>query len=90
MITPNSRYASSTIVTLDVNSSSRQVIYPRTYGNFSFSGVTYVYKSSDSIDGVAFRFYGDPTQWWKIGQANPQIVDWSAVPPGTSIRIPAA
>lgn len=89
-ISANSRYANSTIITLDVDGSSRQVIYPRNYGNFSFTYVTHTYSSDETIDGIANTYYGDPTQWWKIAQANPEIMSWYDLTPGVSIRIPAS
>lgn len=89
-IAPNSRYAQSTIITLDQpGGNSRQAIYPRNFGGFTFSYISHHYSTAETPDGLAHAYYGDPTQWWKIGQANPEIMDWSDVAPGTVLRIPA-
>jgi nucleoid-associated protein YgaU len=88
-ISASSRYAQSTILTLDVNGNSRQVIYPQAGSTFTFTYVTHVYSDDETLDGIADNYYGDPTQWWKIGQANPEIMDWSTLQPGTTLRIPA-
>lgn len=90
MIAANSRYASTTIVTLDVGTGSRQVIYAKDYGGFSFNYVAHTYSANETIDGIANAYYGDPTQWWKIGLANPEVMDWSMLVPGTTLRIPVA
>jgi nucleoid-associated protein YgaU len=40
------------------------------------------------IDGIAYDYYGDSTLWWVIANANPEILDYSVLPPGTLLRIP--
>ena len=46
------------------------------------------WRQEDRIDIVATRFYGDPEQWWRIMDANPEIFDPLTIPIGTKIRIP--
>ncbi len=44
----------------------------------------------DRFDNLAFQFYQDPTLWWIISIANPNLVSFSSlfIPVGTTIRIP--
>lgn len=42
------------------------------------------------LDVIAQKYYGTPTYWWVIAQANPDILfDPFNVPLGTSLRIPS-
>lgn len=34
---------------------------------------SYQVKAGDRIDQVAYRFLGDPTQWWQLADANPAL-----------------
>jgi hypothetical protein len=45
--------------------------------------------SGERLEDIAFLYYGDPSAWRTIAEAN-DIVDPSSVPPGTVLRIPAA
>jgi hypothetical protein len=42
-------------------------IIPRPAGRF-----LYTVHDSDRLDLLAFKYYGDPTKWWQICDANPQ------------------
>jgi nucleoid-associated protein YgaU len=44
--------------------------------------------SGERLEDIAFLYYGDPSAWRMIAEAN-DIVDPSSVPPGTVLRIPA-
>lgn len=48
----------------------------------------YLWRQSDRVDALAAGYYGSETSWWMIAEANPNILDWANVPPGTRIRIP--
>lgn len=45
--------------------------------------------SGERLEDIAFLYYGDPSDWRLIAEAN-DIVDPSGVPPGTVLRIPPA
>ncbi len=49
---------------------------------------SYQVKTGDRIDQVAYRFLGDPTQWWQVADANPALDprDLTATP-GAALRI---
>ena len=91
MISSDSRYADS----VTVNAQNRKgkdivVITPSRSNAFTFNYVNYVLNSGDRVDLLANAFYNDPTLWWKIADANPEIMDWTFLPAGKTIRIPNA
>lgn len=88
MISPTSRYSNSKLVIVQKGTGSVQVIVPSTARVYTFNYTFYTFGGQDRVDTVAEAFYGDPKQWWRIGDANPEILDWSVIAPGTKIRIP--
>jgi hypothetical protein len=43
----------------------------------------------DRLDNLAYQFYGDPTYWWILSVANPDLPKDSLYPPlGYQLRIP--
>jgi hypothetical protein len=44
--------------------------------------------SGERLEDIAFLYYGDPSAWRLIAEAN-DVVDPSQIPPGTVLRIPA-
>lgn len=88
MITSTSRYANSTVVTLDVGGTSRQVIVPGVQEAYTFPYISHTLTADERVDQLAQTYYGDATQWWQIADGNPEILDWDNVPPGTVLRIP--
>lgn len=51
--------------------------------------VQYAVMSSDRIDRLAYKFYGDPVLWWVIAAANDMELVPTDLIPGQIIRIPA-
>jgi hypothetical protein len=50
---------------------------------------TWTVRSGDTLDAIADRFYGDPSEWGRILDENrDQLYDMSALNPGQTIRIP--
>lgn len=88
MISANSRYASSQVVAATYEGQVIQVIVPSEQVAYSFSYVSYMWTDRDRLDRLAYDNYGDATQWWRIADANPQIIDWTTITAGTVIRIP--
>jgi hypothetical protein len=88
MIASNSRYAQSTVVTETIDGEDVQYITPSAPTSYTFSYNYYVLKGSDRIDNVAASYFSDPTQWFLIGYANPQVMNWFDTTPGEVIRIP--
>lgn len=88
MITATSRYASSTIdIVTDERGTHQSVNYPAPVTRT----VTFTYYRVEayvSVDDLAFDLYGSGRLWWLIADANPEILDWSRLAPGTVLRIP--
>ena len=53
---------------------------------------TYVITTEgDRYDTLALQYYSDPSLWWIIASANPQLFDGGChVPPGQQLRIPGS
>lgn len=88
MITQGSRYAEATIITTTVNGKPAQVIVPSAPEPETVTFTVYVVTVSDTIYGLANQLYGDATLWWRIADANPEIIWWGAIAPGTRLRVP--
>jgi phage tail protein X len=58
--------------------------------SFVITYSVYVWVQGDRVDLLANHYYADPSLWWMLADANPEIMDWEAVTPGTSVRIPDA
>jgi nucleoid-associated protein YgaU len=43
--------------------------------------------SGERLEDIAFLYYGDPSKWRLIAEAN-DVVDPSSIAPGTVLRIP--
>ena len=89
MISNGSRYSSSPVVNLVVNGKARKVIStPSVVDITQFNFQAYQVTGADTIDSLANMFYGDTGLWWAIANANPEIMQWHYLAPGTIIRIP--
>ena len=91
MITADSRYVGAVITTASgPDGETRQEMraaFPRS------RVISYTYHrviEGERIDVLAHRTYGKATLWWRIADANPEILDWYDVEPGTIIRLPNA
>jgi hypothetical protein len=65
------------------------IIEPPT-SSVTYSISTYEWQTGDQIDYLSSSAYGDETQWWRIADANPEILMWNDITPGTQIRVPNA
>jgi nucleoid-associated protein YgaU len=93
MIFLNSRYADSALLgAADSRKGTKDVAVYRRFPSFGSrqAYTTYTWVEGDRIDIVAARFFADPTQYWRILDANPQVLDPSTLVPGESIRVPRA
>lgn len=91
MISSNSRYAGNPIeIVTDADGNSRRIIAPVAQQPIRARVVKYRWTQDDRVDSVAADYYQDPTQWWRIAEVNPEILDWTTIAPGTLIRIPNA
>jgi len=87
-----SRYADDTVIPIsDTNGVSRPtIIITPPSQPITYNITTFTWTQEDQIDYLAFSAYGDETQWWRIANANPEILFWDSVLPGTEIRVPNA
>lgn len=90
MIDANSRYADSQLITIKKDGRNVVVITPSQAQSYTFSYVSYLVNGGDRIDLIANAFYDDPSQWWRISDANPEIMDFTVLKAGTTLRIPNA
>jgi nucleoid-associated protein YgaU len=88
-ISANSRYANSKVAAVDKDGQSVNVIVPGQQWATTITYVSHLLADRDRLDLLANQYYGDPTQWWQIANANPELSpDWSKLVPGTIVRIP--
>ena len=48
----------------------------------------YTARDGDSFESIAQLTFGDPQQYWRIADINPQVKYPNEIPIGTLIRIP--
>jgi hypothetical protein len=90
-ISPYSRYADNTVVSLVDNSGiSRPTILITTPNERRINCNTYIWRMGDQIEYLAYTAYGDEQAWWIIANANPEILFWDNVTPGATVRVPNA
>jgi nucleoid-associated protein YgaU len=90
MIAADSRYSSSTLTTVVKGNNNVIVITPSAATAYTFNYVMYTTTANDRVEIISNAFYGDPNSWYLIADANPEIMDWSALSAGTVLRIPSA
>lgn len=86
-----SRYESAPYVRVPTRQGEARALYAqrrRTELEYDFRW--YVLKAGDRFDKLAADAYGDPTKWWIIAEANPEVFYPDSAAPGTAVRIPHA
>ena len=90
MIFTNSRYVNSPVLLVEGSDGvSRPTVYRNSVG-LPNSFLHYQVVYGDRMDLLAFRFFGDPTLWWVIADANPEVFYPDALIMGSIVRIPQA
>ena len=64
------------------------VIALRKSGQESFQYNTYTSREGDTFEILAIRLFRDPSQYWRIADANPQVKFPDRIPAGTYLRLP--
>jgi hypothetical protein len=82
------RYENNTIISSSLNpryrSSTRYPSIP-----LSINDSFIIAQFGDRLDNIAYKFYQDPSLWWIISSANPDLPKDSLYPPlGYQLRIP--
>lgn len=61
----------------------------RKRNSFNLSNATfYTVVQGDTIDGIAYRLYGNAQLWWAIMDANPKYQSEVEIKPGDVLAIP--
>ena len=84
----NSRYANQTVMRLRADNGSTYPTVFRSTPPPARRFLHYTIKAGDRYDILAARYYSDPTLWWVIADANPEIPYPTNLPIGRVIRIP--
>ena len=50
--------------------------------------LTHIIKEGDRLDLLAYKYYGDPTKFWLICDANQSMFPYELLVPGKKIIIP--
>lgn len=90
MITATSRYASSAVTLVEDDRGLHQSVNIPAPTDRAITFTYYQVEATDRIDMLAFRLYGTGQFWWVLADANPEILDWQNLTPGTILRIPNA
>lgn len=91
MITASSRYTRhKTAPVTGADGVTRLTILARAGADAIYSVQYYTWSQHDRVDLLAQRYYGSEQLWWLFAQANPEILNWTKIAPGTVIRIPDA
>ena len=89
MIFKGSRYSHVEVITpLAPNGDTPEVLALRVI-EARASTFRYVVSEGDRLDQLAARFYGDPTKYWLILDANPDTLNpFDLLQPGIAINVP--
>lgn len=90
MISATSRYVNAALDVTTDERGTHQVIEVAQPENTVITYTYYQISEFDTVDRLADSVLGDGRLWWRIADANPEILDWSDVPIGTVIRMPSA
>ncbi|MBD0734068.1 tail protein X [Streptomyces sp. CBMA29] len=89
LISRTSRYQRNvTALVQDRNGATQQYIVHRVPTAMTLQVNDYLWQQGDRVDSLAADYYGSESSWWMIAEANPHVLDWADVAPGTHIRIP--
>lgn len=89
MISADSRYADSTLATLVKEGQDVAVIVPSAQVSYSFNFIHHTVLLGERIESIAYQYYSDARLWWHIADANPEILWWDNLTPGTVLRVPS-
>lgn len=65
------------------------ILEPRDKVKFNNDNATYyTVIEGDTIDGIAYRLYGNAQLYWAIMDSNPQYLSEMEIKPGDSLLIP--
>lgn len=88
-ISLQSRYLSDKVARVVSRDGTRTVIVPKPIRTRTFDFTYYQWQEGDRIDVVARDYFDDERLWYVIAEANPEVLVWTDLAPGTVIRIPS-
>lgn len=88
MIHADSRHAEHPLETDRSGSQHKQFVNVPFPGDSRFSFSYYTVEEGVTIDWLGHLEANDGSLWWAVADANPEILDWHDLKPGTIIRIP--
>ena len=89
MIYSDSRYANGKIYrAYHPATQAYEATVNRTFPTKTAEYWVYQWQINDRIDKVAYRYFGNADEWWRILDFNPELPNPTSIEPGTMIRIP--
>lgn len=89
MISLQSRYADADVAfVLDPKTQTTRATAFRVAEEVTVTYRVHRWAEGDRWDFLAQEYLDAPTEWWRILDANPQIIDPTTVAPGTTVYIP--
>jgi len=90
-VKPDSRFANLPVLQVVApDQTTRQVVGLRIERPQVTEEMTpYQVKQGETIDLLAQRFYGDEGLWWRILDANPEVIYPLDIKPGEVLNLPA-
>lgn len=89
MIAADSRYVTATITTgVGPAGDTRQEMRPAFPQDRFIAYTFYRVVEGERVDTIAYDFFGRADLWWRLADANPEIIDWFDLPPGSVLRVP--
>lgn len=89
MITAASRYADSALALVSSSRGTNLTVVPSQQREWAFNFTYHQVNGADRIDLLADQYYSDARLWWMIADANPEVLEWSTLTVGQTIRIPS-
>ena len=84
----NSRYNGQNVLRVQASDGNTYPTVYRSAPALPRRYLHYTVKMNDRLDLLANTYYGDPTLWWVIADANPEVLYPFALTMGSILRIP--
>lgn len=88
MIHSDSRYLNNPVSVVTSDRGTHQSMTNPFPEDKQYSFSYYTVEEGVTTDWLGFFETGEGCLWWMIADANPEILDWHDLKPGTVIRVP--
>lgn len=86
-----SRYQrNDTALVSDRKGRLQKAILHRSPVNQDLRVVDYLWRDQSRVDITAASYFGNELPWHIFAEANPRVLDWTQVTPGTQVMVPRA